>query len=419
MAGKQYDLIVIGSGLSEQIAAALMVKKGYQVLRLATEDQAWTQPLACCAALDKLLKILGGKPLPYYKTDSFQLITSRIRLEFGGELPLVEELRREIPDHLETVLSLLTRLDQWGHKLNLLITGHAPGRFSSQQLLAFYWRQLRQQLPFLQLQRSIETLTGTIASSATRQTLLQLFYGLSLVTPTGLSCAEVALKWHTATRPNHVASGDLIRLLEDCYASTGGQHIPEQELREIHYKSSRLDGISTCQGRHFKARQYLIGPLSGPVQAPEVLADILQPPSPRGLQRWVLAGLPSQRPPMLASQIIVAGRSTLRLSWPQNCSTGKPVLVETASETMTTDAESVRRQLVPLLPFIKFKLTEVKPASSQQDSQVRSWPRRAMPEPIAPNALLCHGGSLLPSVGLNADVMLGQAAAGILQHRLG
>ncbi len=421
MAAEHYDLIVIGAGLAEQIVATLLAGQGYRVLSLPAAAQTDEEQLACCPALDKLLTNLEGEHLPRHSTDSWQLVTDDIRLELGGPLPLAEELRREFPDHHSSIQALLARLDEWGHKLNLLLTSTAPdSSLRAIRFLTLYRRQLGHSLPARRLQQPIKGLLATLGAPEPQQALTQLLSGLCLVTPARLSIAEAALKWHIATRPQHILVPELTQLLTDRYAAAGGQSIPLDELSEIKYTGKCLDGVSLLNGRCLSARQFLVGSLPEHIEPHPALASALAKP-PDKPRRWTLTGLPLQRPPMLARRIILAGEPVLRLTWQQESPSAGQALVEVSrpADQTVPNTESVRRQLASLLPFTDFELTETDCPSTVPVVHDSFWPRGGLPRPAASNALFCHGPHLLPSVGLNADAMLGQAAAGTLQQRLG
>jgi hypothetical protein len=420
MAAQHFDLIVIGAGLAEQFVATLLAGQGFRVLSLPTAAPSDEERLACCPALDKLLTNLKGGHLSQQSIDSLQLVTDHIRLEIGGPLPLAEELRREFPDHHLSILSLLARLDEWGRKLNLLLASTAPdSSLRAIRHLTLYRRQLGHSLPARRLQQPIEGLLATLGDPQAEHALTQLLSGLCLVTPARLSIAEAALKWHITTRPQHILLPELSQFLNDRYAAAGGQSIPLDELAEIKYTGKCLDGVSLLNGRCLSARQFLVGPLPEHIELPPALTAALAKP-PVKPQRWTLTGRTLRRPPMLARQVILAGEQTLRLTWKHESPTPSQALVEVSSPADKTvaDMDSVRRQLASLLPFSAFALTEADRPLTEGVMHNSFWPHGGLPRPAASNVLFCHGAHLLPSIGLNADVILAQAAAGALQKRL-
>ena len=421
MAKEHYDLIVIGAGLSEQIAATLLAGQGYRVLSFPSTFQTEQQTLACCPALHKLLKSLKGEDLLRESTDSVQLVTDDIRLQLGGPLSLVDELRREFPDHHDSMLALLDRLDAWGRKLSLLLTSPAPGSsLLVLRLLALYRRQLSNNLPARRLQQPILRILTTLGAPKPQNALSHLLSGLCLVTPEKLSVAEAALKWHITTRPRNLLIAELSQLLTERYAATGGQSIPLDELAAIKQTGKRPDGVSLLNGKVLNARQFLVGPLPEHIELDTALASTQAKP-PCKPRRWILSGLPLQRPPMLDRQVILAGKQTLSLTWDQDSlSPGQAMLeaVRPADHTIL-ETETVLQQLSSLLPFTSFALTETDYPTSERVMHNRFWPRGGLPRPAASNILFCHAAHLLPSLGVNADAILGQAAAGSMQKRLG
>ncbi len=421
MAKEHYDLIVLGAGLSEQIAATLLAGQGYRVLLFPATFQTNEQTLACCPALDMLLKSLKGDDLRRDSTDSVQLVTEDIRLQLGGPLPLADELRREFPDHHESMLTLLDRLDLWGRKLSLLLARSGPNSsLLVLRLLALYQRQLSHNLPARRLQQPILRMLTTLGAAKPQHALSQLLSGLCLVAPERLSGAEAALKWHIITRPQNILLAELSQLLTKRYTASGGQSIPLDELAGIKQTDKRLDGLYLLNGKTLSARQFLVGPLTEHIELDTALASTLAKP-PCKPRRWILSGLPLQRPPMLERQVILAGKQTLSLTWDQESPPGRQALLEgiRPADHNIIDTETVRQQLSPLLPFTRFALTKTNYPPNGTIMQNSFWPRGALPRPIAANVLFCYAGHLLPSLGGNAEAILGQAAAGTLQKRLG
>jgi|LGVF01.1.fsa_nt_gb hypothetical protein len=421
MAAEHYDLIVLGAGLAEQIAATLLAGQGYRVLSFPADSQTDEQSLTCCPALNKLLKALEGEHLLRDSTESLQLVTDDIRLQLGGPLPLAEELWREFPEHHASMLALLARLDEWGRKLSLLLSSPAPdSSLLALRLLILYRRQLGQNLPARRLQHPILKLTTTLGARKPQQALTHLLSGLCLVTPARLSIAEAALKWHIITRPQTISLSALNQLLEERYAAVGGQSLPLEELAGIIHTGKRQKGVSLLNGKLLNARQFLVGSLPEHIELHPALASTLakRPCKP---QSWTLSGLPLQRLPMLAPKVVLAGEQTLRLTWDKNSSSPGQALLETIRHTDQTvlKLESIRHQLSSVLPFTDFELTETPCPSNEKIMHKSFWPRGCLPKPVASNVLYCNGSRLLPSLGLNADLMLGQAAAGCLQKRMG
>lgn len=421
MAAEHYDLIVLGANLLEQVCATLLADQGYRVLSFPSTFQPDEQPLACCPALVKLLKSLKGELLPNDATESFQLITNDIRLQLGNPQTLAEELRREFPQHHASMLALLARLDGWGRKLSLLLTDPAPdASLFILRLLIFYRRQLSQNLPAHRLQQSILKQTTTLGAHQPQQALTQLLSGLCLVAPEKLSIAEAALKWHISTRPQTLLLSGLTQLLTERYAAVGGQSLPLEELSAMGYAGKRQTGVSLVNGKVLTARQFLIGTLPEHIESPPALetAQAMRPYKP---QSWTLSNLPRKRLPMLSRQVILAGKHTLRLTWDHTTPSPGQAVVETVRPISCTQPtkEIILKQLSLVLPFTEAELTEENSATSEKVTHKGCWPMGVLPKPVAPNALFCHGSHMVPSVGLNADIMLGQAVAGCLQKRLG
>ncbi|APG26677.1 hypothetical protein A7E78_01645 [Syntrophotalea acetylenivorans] len=421
MATEHYNLIVLGANIGEQICATLLARQGYRVLSLPSAIQPAAQSLPCCPALNKLLKTLEGEHLLIDSGESLQLVTNDIRLQVGGLLPLENELLREFPKHHPSILALLARLDEWGRKLSLLLASPAPdASLIAFRLLTLYRRQLAQKLPARRLQQPILKLTTTLGSHKPQEALNQLLSGLCLVAPKRLSIAEAALKWHITTRPQTISLSDLSQLLTERYAAAGGQHIPLDELSGMERAGKRQTGASLKNGKVLSADQFLIGSLPEHVEPYPALTSTLAK-VPGKPQTWTLSNLPRQRLSILSRQVILAGEQTLRLTWDQNKLTPGQALLEAAQPPdqtqLTTDM--VREQLSSVLPFIDYELTESARPQNEKVMPKCFWPRGSLPNPVASNAIFCHGSQLLPSIGLNADIMLGQAVAGCLQKRMG
>lgn len=239
------------------------------------------------------------------------------------------------------------------------------------------------------------------------------------MTPEHLSVAEAALKWHITTRPQSILIPQLIQRLTEHYAAAGGQSIPLNELAGIKQTGKRLDSFSLLNGKILSAHQILIGPLPEHIELGPTLASTLAKP-PCKPRRWVMSGLPLQRPPMLDRQVILAGEHTLSLTWDQERPSPGQALVEGVSQTdhSALSTETVRQQLSSLLPFTNFKLTETAYPLAQKVIPNSFWPKGGLPKRSSSKVLSCHASHLLPSLGASADVILGQAAAGTLHKRL-
>ena len=420
MAAEQHDLIVVGGGLSEHIAATLLARQGYRVLQLTSASFGGAEPLPCCPVLEKLLTSLDGMHLTRQRSDCFQLITDNVRLELRGPLPLAEELAREFPDHHAAVLALLARLDDWGRRLGLLLASTAPDSWwRPLRRLFLYRRLLRHKLPARRLRQPVIRLLASLPDEGLQQSLTQLLAGICLSAPKRLSVGEAALKWHTATRPEQIALQDLDDLLTERYVEASGSSVPLSGVKEIQYNGKRLQSFTLQDGRCLTARQYLLAPLPEGIKLPSTTASALSvAPEP---PHWTVSGPALQRPPLLARKAILDGDPPLRLTWSmEDCSTNHAIIKPACAAGQSIPSmESLQRRLASLLPFCDFQLDEANRPATPVAISGSQWPSCILPRPMGSNALLCHGPSLLPSAGESADLILGQAAAGVLQKRLG
>ncbi len=420
MATEHFDLIVLGANLSEQISATLLAKQGFRVLVLPSTFQPHDQSIACCPALHKLLETLGGENLLYNSTESLQLVTNDIRLQVGGPLPLEDELLREFPKYHASILVLLSRLEEWGRKLALLLTSPAPAAsLLPLRLLTLYRRQLAQNLPVRRLRQPVSKLTATLGSHKLQQVLNQLFSGLCLVAPEKLSIAEAALKWHISTRTQTILFSDLTQLLTGHFTAAGGKFIAREELSELIHTGKRQGGVRLQNGKSLVADQFLIGSLPEHIEPSPALASVLAK-LPCKPQSWTLSNLPTKRLPVLSRQVILAEAQTFCLTWDNNTQPPGQARLETVRqpEQNRLTTEMVRKQLSSVLPFIDFKLAETRFPQSEKSLNKCFWPQGGLAKPVASNALFSHGSRLLPSIGLNADIILGQAVAGCLQKHM-
>ncbi len=419
MLAEQHDLIAFGAGLAGQTAATLLARQGYRVLLLDTPAPADTQPLSCCPVLAKLLASLDTQQLVHHANDCFQLITDEIRLEVNGALPLAQELKREFPDHHAPILDLLTRLDDWGQRLGLLLTGAAPDSpWPLIRALTLYRRQWRQGLPAHHLRQPVDRLLATLTDKGPQQVVLQLLSGLCLKTPAQLSAAEAALNWHIATRPQRIDFRQFTRLLNERFAAAGGRSLPLQELDDLQWQGKRLQSIRLRDGRRLQARQFLAGPGSGSIEPLSATAEALADETRRP-QRWTVSGVKSPRPPILASRVILGGTPPLHLRWEAQEGPAARIQVACPAEPAVTDPEPLNRRLAALLPFTEVKLSQGHSSATAGDVKVGLCLGMALPQPVANNLLFCHRPDLLPSAANTAALILGQAAAGLLHKRLG
>lgn len=420
MTSEQHDLILLGGDLAERIAATLLARQGYRVLHLVPDPFEDTEPLPCCAALEKLLAVLDARHLVRQQSDSFQLVTGNVRLEICGALPLAAELAREFPEHHASILALLSQLDNWGRKLGLLLACKAPDSpWGPLRSLTLYRRLLRHKLPVRRLQQPVSRLLATLPDKGAQRSLSQLLAGLCLAVPHRLSVAEAALRWHSATRPEQIDPQHLSSLLAERYAAAGGLSRPLTELKKIDFQAKRLQNITLLDGRCLTARQFILAPLPAGVELPSAMAAAL--PAAYCAPRWSISGPALQRPPLLARRVILGGEPPLRLTWHQELLSPNQAIIEQAcaADTALPAMKAAQRRLAALLPFSDFKLQEAGFPTTPGVLPNNLWPGGALPLPVGSNALYCHAFTRLPSAGKSAELMLGQAAAGVLQQRLG
>ncbi len=415
MVQRHFDVIILGDGLAARIAGVLLARGGCRVLTLQEGHPTSPAWFLSCLHLERLLDLLGGRsclapPIP------FQVITGESRLDLNSGPSLEEELRREFPSAAGATLSLLGNLQALGEGLEealwrtgLPLSGYGGKlRFALRRIASF--GALRAGAPLLGL-------LDRLPLGEPRDVLAALFAGLALSPAEELTTGEAALLWASAVRLRGVSPSGLDALLRHRYEQFHGEGEDLAALKELTAEKRRLAGISLKNGGHCSASYFLIG--SDAVRG-LLPSGLLQPsPGRQGMGRYITTDLQGRLSPLLARRVILGDGPPLRLSFG---SRGSEVLGAIDLPAPVPERD-VHQRLSRLIPFADFALTPSEGPLPRPE--VTAAPLRhgilgpPLPSRAGRNALLCHGASLLPTLGSTGEVLTGVAAGNRLLRLLG
>lgn len=404
-----FDAVVLGDSLAGRIAAALLARHGCRLLQLrpatAAASSAW-----CFSSLllERILEQLDGRAV-LTQPQRFQYLREGVRLDFHGRNPFVEEVRREYPRDVETILGACSDLTALGDKLAALFweCGGLP-LSGVKARWSFRTRCLRRGLPPGRLDKLFADHLEDIEPPAAASLLGGLLPALALTSAEHMSLAEAALLWHGAMRPTGVSPAGLDELLDRRYQQFHGEE-GDLALLESITPGSRQPTRLRFKGGKQVATACLVLADGATINAtlPPALAAVNATPPPP----FSPISLGERVSPIIADQVLLAGSPPLRLGF-SGPADQRRVTVESAGEL---PGQELASRLRALLPFAEI---DADPAAGIVPSTVQpglgNALRRAMPE----TGLIQCSSAVLPNLGSVGEVLVGLSVATAVQRRV-
>ncbi|NIQ95388.1 MAG: hypothetical protein GWO11_07630 [Desulfuromonadales bacterium] len=412
---KNYDIIIIGESLASRLAAVRLAKQGRRILTFRDEDSTLPSWLFSSLLLENLLETLGGRSC-YTAAPLFQVFTPRTRIEFNGQMPLAEELRRELPDSHEPVRKLLTGLATGGERIEEMLRKNARPILTSTGRGLLKLRRLLHRTGLGPLNRPLQPyIDARIPDPEGRRTLETLFSGMSLTAPHDLSVAEAALLWHCATRPSGISASGLDDLLRHRYEQFHGETESIDAVKTLDGDAKKVNGITLKRGGGCSATCYLLAD----ERAQEMLSGKSSKPAEAGVTRQIATPLNDQLSALLARRVLVAGNPPLRLTIGKHNGDVACAIDLNSAPTPGGLRNGLRERLTDVLPFADYELKDAGPARLPRVTARSSRLFGLADSPrVNRNTWLCDASRLLPALGSCGDVLLGEALAQELAKRL-
>lgn len=407
MSTKHYDFAIIGGSLAARIAAALLAKQGGKVLFLRQHEATASTWFPSSLFLEQLLGTLGGRSC-FVAQQPIQVLSRNARVTLCNDVPLNRELGREFGQPGVAVAKWLDRLGTLGNQLEKVLwengglpwpTLKATARF---KLLCMRrkvnWPELA-----LPVAKSLDQLPESVLDFVT-----DLLQGLALKKIDELSCAQAALLWAQATRPENLIEPDFSELLSKRFDQFHGLKASLENLSQLDFDGSTWTGGRLKDGGQFSASTFLLGDIRWIERfaAGKTAALAVSP----ALTRHRTSSLTSQLSPLLAARVICGGNIPLRLAIEQENEHVFGLVVSGSSST----EQQLKGQLEQALPFARYELTEdsggVAPQPEtnavQQPQQLAGLPLR-----IGTNLFCADSCGLLSEMGAAGAALLGWTLA--------
>lgn len=420
MSSKHYDIVIIGGSVAARIAAALLAKQGRRVLFLRNREAKAPVWFHSSLFLEKLLGVLGARSC-FVAQQPIQVISERARVTLSSDIPLDEELTREFGEAGRPVNLWLEELRTQGIKLEEFFweNGGLP------------WPSLkaRGRLKLFSLKRRInwQELEAPVSKSidrlpvAARSFLTDLFQGLSLTRTSRLSYATAAMIWAQALRPENLKEPDFSEMLNKRFEQFHGAKGQIDDLQSLAYNGSRWTGGQFKSGGAFTADSFLLGDKQWLDKfTPLEKNRLALPESPSVYRTSNLAG---QLSPLLASRIICGGELPLRMAIETHEDELQGLIMGNSEGTES----SIRHQIETILPFAKYRLSEMIAASETathinagQGSEIKAGQAKALTRltlRIDKNLYCADRTVLLPEMGAAGAALLGWTLAENLGHK--
>jgi glycine/D-amino acid oxidase-like deaminating enzyme len=418
MNSKHYDVAIIGESLAARIAAALLAKSGIRVLLLSQREPSSSTWGHSSLFLEKILGILGGRDC-FVAQQQIQVLTCKARITLSNDIPLDGELKREFGESSGSATAhWLQQLQALGNQLEDFFwengglpwpTFKAGARF---RLLC-----LRHKVNLKQLDKPITQTLEQLPRCATGF-ISDLLQGLAMVRIEQLSRNRAALVWAQAMRPENLKQADFCQLLNKRFDQFHGLRAPLDELESLEYNGSRCTGGKFKGGPQFTATYFLIGDTEWFDRfAP---GKIEKPARSTRLTRLMTSNLHGHLSPLLATRIICGGDVPLRLAIEQQ---GDQLIGQVVSAG-ESDQTQLRKQLEPVLPFVRYQFSETSGQIDQQNGRLLlSQPQQLtrLPLQLGANLYCADNDLLLAEMGSGGAALLGwtlaEKLAGMLSER--
>jgi len=399
MSSNQYDIAIIGGSLCARITASLLAKQGSKVLFLRNSEAKAPAWFHSSIFLENLLGVLGGRSC-FVAQQPIQVISQYSRLTLCNDVPLEDELNREFGNEGPAVLRLLNELQQLGSRLEELFWENGGLPWASFKATAgFKFLCMRRKVNMAELEQPVATRLNTFPEPA-RIFLTDLLQGLSLTRLSELSYARAAMLWAQAIRPENLVEPDFSLLLKKRFEQFHGSKATLDDLSSLDYDGSRWTGGQFKSGGRFQAKNFLLGDKrwvdifnTGKVTLPSI------PQSPKAFKTTDLTGQLSR---LLEKRIICGGPLPLRMAIEQNDNEQQGLVLCTGS----ADEASIRQQLEPVLPFVKYQVEEESQEEVSDTGDAIGHSLVNLPIQMGANLYCADRTILLPEMGAAGAAML-------------
>ena len=228
-----------------------------------------------------------------------------------------------------------------------------------------------------------------------------LFEGISMVDLSSLSEAHAALLWTQLTKAKGLNSMKFESLLFKRFEQFRGRYAQVDEIKDLNMHNSRWVGGQLKGGEHFTARFFLIGHLSqaGRFDQKPAVKD-----STTKNDLWRVYDLEGGISKLLAKRVICCGKRPLQLTLNDD-SPNVSGMIETFPERTE---EEIRRQLVSIFPFNRYKLSRIGSTYSLAAPQALANYHECCRERIKSNSNLywADEAALVPELGFSGATLL-------------
>ena len=363
-----YDVVFLGDSLAGRLASALLTKKGCRVLVIHDDKELPTPWLTSSLLFDKILDFLDGRscnttPLPY------QVITRNHRVDFNGKNSLADELRREIPESSDEVITFLEDMKALGENLEELLWEHQglPSRGLGNRL-RFRKNCFRADIPGRVFRQSLRDRISQFKDPAARKILTALFSGFSFTPSNRLTLGECALIWSGLGRQSGVFRNGLEELLWHRFKQFHGE---EEELHRLARVRTSKDGSGKflMDDDRVMTADHIV--FSDRATIP-LCEGLTAPPVSRQTRSHLSSDLSNRISPLLARNLIVDGNPPLKLSVEESdtvarCRVENAVIGERGLSTI----DQINSRLQKIFPFVDLALVQ-EGNDSASDVTIRS-----------------------------------------------
>jgi hypothetical protein len=407
MSNKHYDFAIIGGSLAARITAALLAKQGSKVLFLRQQEATASTWFHSSLFLEQLLSTLGGRSC-FVAQPPIQVLSRKARVTLCHDVPLSRELDREFGKAGYAVAKWLDRLGTLGNQLEKVLwencglpwpTHKASARF---KLLCMRRKVNRPELD-LPVAKSLSQLPESALPFVT-----DLLQGLALKKVDELSCAQAALLWAQATRPENLKEPDFSELLSKRFDQFHGLKTSPENLSQLDFDGSTWTGGRLKDGGQFSASTFLLGDIRLIERFSAGKTAAL--PVPPALTRHRTSSLTMQLSPLLAERVICGGNIPLRLAIEHEDNQAFGLVVSGSSST----EQQIKHQLEQALPFARYELTEDSDRVAPQpgaDAAQKPLHLAGLPLRIGTNLFCADSCGLLSEMGAAGAALLGWTLA--------
>lgn len=406
---QKYDLVIVGHSLAGRLTAALTAKKGCRVLVVSDPKPETTNTwLTSSLLLENILDLLDGHSC---RTGAFpfQVITDRQRIDINGDLPLTDELRRELPESWREVQSFLDDLMAVGGHIEEMLWDAsgvpAAGFFARQR---FRFRTFRGDVPQRMFSQTLRERLQSFSDPEARKVLATLFCGTALTPPGRMTLADCALIWSGLGRETGISRTGLEEMLRHRCRQFHGTEAPLAELQKIRISNEGRIQLLFSNDRIVAADHLVVADAS----AARLCEAQSGPPGIRLQQSYLSTSLGQKVSSLLLPHVIVAGTPPIRLTLqPTHSGPVARVEIPIAGQSAPLALDQIEERLRPLFPFLDLKLM---PATRDEQSQSagQSEPERDLigaADRIYParNRNYFYAGSdILPGLGTPGEVLV-------------